>query len=337
MPMAGASGRCRLTSCAAIGGGASLPGRRCALTGAASRRPTGACPCTRSIRFAFSQSKRPADEFAGQDRHHRPDRFVAVQLQTDAGAAKVHPGVGSAGDRHDNFQRGGLPARAASAGSQVVITVSRSGCLPWRWSHNVDVRRQNLFFTSAGVVHYRPTCCSISAIRSPRHDGADRLSLIYFTLVKLLGVIVTFRRNGHPLFSTLLDDGRTCRAVVMQVRVYAQGRNARVALFCRLKKAVGQSRRGVVTPPLFGLLPMYRLSSATACCSTGCFGGGVKRDAVVDVAQTLAVSSASSTSGVRSGMATNRGRFGDQSWDSFTIVDEDDRWRQTARRVSPGS
>ena len=274
------------------------------------------------------EPKRPANEFAGKIviiGSTAPSLFDYKPTPV----AKIHPGVEVLATAIDNLQRGDY-LRELPHWITVVITVFAIGLFTLAAVYNVDVRRQNLFFTLAQVSFVTVAYLLLNFSTAYLDMTAPiAFSLIYFTLVKLLGVIVTFRRNGHPLFSTLLDDGRTCRAVVMQVRVHAQGRNARVALSSRLKKAVGQSRRGVVTPPLFVGLPLMYAFFRDRLLFYWLLPVEEERDAVVDVAQTLkrfqrVVDKRAQWHG------HEKGPLATVALHSFTFtVDEDDRWRQT--------
>jgi adenylate cyclase len=81
-------------------------------------------------------------------------------------------------------------------------------------------------------------------------------SLIYFTVARFNSTFAGYRRSGHPFFSTVLDEGRACRAILAQCQVHIAERNARLALGARIKRQAGLTRYGVVTPPLFKGLPL---------------------------------------------------------------------------------
>ncbi len=275
-----------------------------------------------------SQSKRPANEFAGKIviiGSTAPSLFDYKPTPV----AKIHPGVEVLATAIDNLQRGDY-LRELPRWITVVITVLAIAVFALAAVYNVDVRRQNLFFTLAQVsfITVAYLLLNFSTVYLDM-TAPIAFSLAYFTLVKLIGVIVTFRRNGHPLFSTLLDEGRTCRAVVMQVRVHVHGLNARIGLSSRLKKAVGQSRRGVVTPPLFVGLPLMYAFFRDRLLFYWLLPVEEERDAVVDVAQTLkrfqrVVDKRAQRHG------NEKGPLATVALHSFTfIVDEDDRWRQT--------
>ncbi|OGI37837.1 MAG: hypothetical protein A2140_09885 [Candidatus Muproteobacteria bacterium RBG_16_62_13] len=243
--------------------------------------------------------------------------------------AKIHPGVEVLATAIDNLQRGDY-LRELPHWITVVITVFAIGLFTLAAVYNVDVRRQNLFFTLAQIsfVTVAYLLLNFSTVYLDM-TAPIAFSLIYFTLVKLIGVVVTFRRNGHPLFSTLLDEGRACRAVVMQVRIHVQGRNARIALSSRLKKAVGQSRRGVVTPPLFVGLPLMYAFFRDRLLFYWLLPVEEERDAVTDVAQTLNRFQRVVDKSARR-LNAGHGPLATVALHSFTFtVDDDDRWRQS--------
>lgn len=275
-----------------------------------------------------SQPKRPGDEFAG--------KIVIIGATAPSlfdykptPVAKVHPGVEVLATAIDNFRRGDY-LRELPRWITVIVTVLAIGLFALAFVYSVDVRRQNLLFTLAQVSFVAVAYLLLNFTTVYLDMTAPiAFSLIYFTLVKLIGVVVTFRRNGHPLFSTLLDDGRACRALVMQVRVHAHGRNARLALSSRLKKAVGQSRRGVVTPPLFVGLPLMYAFFRDRLLFYWLLPVEEERDAVVDVARTLERFQRVVDKSVRR-LGEGKGPLTTVALHSFTFtVDADDRWRQT--------
>lgn len=274
-----------------------------------------------------SQPKRPANEFAGKIviiGSTAPSLFDYKPTPV----AKVHPGVEVLATAIDNFQRGDY-LRELPHWITVIVTVLAIGLFTLAAVYNVDVRRQNLFFTLAQVsfVSVAYLLLNFSTVYLDM-TAPIAFSLIYFTLVKLIGVVVTFRRNGHPLFSTLLDEGRSCRALVMQVRVHVQGRNARLALSSRLKKAVGQSQRGVVTPPLFVGLPLMYAFFRDRLLFYWLLPVEEERDAVIDVEQTLKRFQRVVDRGARR-LGESHGPLATVALHSFTFtVDADDRWRQ---------
>ena len=154
------------------------------------------------------EPKRPANEFAGKIviiGSTAPSLFDYKPTPV----AKIHPGVEVLATAIDNLQRGDY-LRELPHWITVVITVFAIGLFTLAAVYNVDVRRQNLFFTLAQVsfVTVAYLLLNFSTVYLDM-TAPIAFSLIYFTLVKLIGVVVTFRRNGHPLFSTLLDEGRT--------------------------------------------------------------------------------------------------------------------------------
>jgi CHASE2 domain-containing sensor protein len=275
-----------------------------------------------------SAPKRPADEFAG--------KIVIIGSTAPSlydykptPVAKIHPGVELLATAIDNLQRGDW-LRELPRWITVLVTVLAIAVFALAAVYNVDVRRQNLFFTLAQVAFVAVAYLLLNFSTVYLDMTAPiAFSLAYFSLVKLIGVVVTFRRNGHPLFSTLLDEGRSCRAVVMQVRVLAHGLQARLALTGRLKKAVGQSRRGVVTPPLFVGLPLMYAFFRDRLLFYWLLPVEEERDAVVDVAQTLERFQRVIDKRARR-LGEGHGPLATVALHSFTFtVDADDRWRQT--------
>src|SRR5207237_6742271 len=82
--------------------------------------------------------------------------------------------------------------------------------------------------------------------------------LAYFTVARFNGMLGAYRRSGHPLFSTLLDEGNECRVILVECRLHVRERNARLRLGAELKKIAGSTRFGVVTPPLYNSVQLLQ-------------------------------------------------------------------------------
>jgi len=275
-----------------------------------------------------SKPKRPANEFAGKIviiGSTAPSLFDYKPTPV----AKIHPGVEVLATAIDNFQRGDylgeLPRWVT-----VIVTVFAIGLFAVAFVYNVDVRRINLLFTLAQVSFVAIAYLLLNFSTWYLDMTAPiAFSLVYFSLVKVVGLVVVFRRNGHPLFSTLLDEGRSCQAVVIQTRVHARELKARLSMTASFKRIVGQSRRGVVTPSLFIGLPLLHAFFRDRILFYWLLPAEEADDAAHDVARTLerfqrAVDKRAQRSG------NDQGPLVTVAMHSFTFtVDPEDRWRQT--------
>jgi hypothetical protein len=139
----------------------------------------------------------------------------------------------------------------------VFVTAAALALLAMAFVYNVDQRLVNLTFTlvQSGFLAVSYLALNVSTVFIDL-TAPMAFSVAYFTVARFNSMFAAFRRNGHPLFSTLLDEGRMCRAILVQCRVHLREHNARLALGARIKKQAGMARYGVVTPPLFKGLPL---------------------------------------------------------------------------------
>jgi CHASE2 domain-containing sensor protein len=83
-------------------------------------------------------------------------------------------------------------------------------------------------------------------------------ALTFFSLARANRLVATYRRNGHPFFSTVLDEGQACTVFMVQAHVDFQTRRRRARLTAALKKEAARSPYAVVAPPIFKGLPLMR-------------------------------------------------------------------------------
>jgi adenylate cyclase len=205
--------------------------------------------------FLRSKHTRAPDEFAG--------KIVIVGSTASAlfdatatPVSKLHPGVEILATALDNLKNGDSLSEL-SPWVYVLITATALSLLTFAFVYNVDQRVVNLAFTlvQSGFLAVSYLALNFSTVFVDL-TAPIAFSLAYFTVARFNSMFAAFRRNGHPLFSTLLDEGRACRAILVQCRVHIRERNARLALGARIKKQAGLARFGVVTPPLFKGLPL---------------------------------------------------------------------------------
>lgn len=205
--------------------------------------------------FLKNRRTRPADEFSG--------KIVVVGSTASAlfdatatPVSKLHPGVEILATAIDNL-RSGDTLTEPSPWIYVIVTAAALVLLALAFVYNVDQRVVNLTFTlvQTGFLAVSYLALNFTTVFVDL-TAPIAFSVAYFTVARFNSLFAAFRRNGHPLFSTLLDEGRTCRAILVQCRVHLREHNARLALGARIKKQAGQARYGVVTPPLFKGLPL---------------------------------------------------------------------------------
>ncbi len=198
---------------------------------------------------------RPADEFAG--------KIVIIGSTAPAlfdykpsSMTKVHPGVEILATALDNLKNGDslweLPRWI-----YVLITALAVGLLAVAFVYSVDQRVVTLAFTilQTGFLAVSYVFLNVSMVFVDL-TAPFAFCLVYFTIARFNGMLSSYYRSGHPLFSALLDEGNECRIILVECRLHHRQRNARLRLGAELKKLAGRSRFAVVTPPLFKGIPL---------------------------------------------------------------------------------
>jgi CHASE2 domain-containing sensor protein len=170
--------------------------------------------------------------------------------------ARVHPGVEILATAVDNLRNGDYLRRLPDT-LAIVLTLAALAGLAVVFVYQVDARLVNLAFTvvqsSFLAVSYLLLNFSTLFVDL---TVPFAFSLVYFTVARLGGTLVSYRRSGHPLFSDVLEPGRSCRVVFVQAGLHVRRRNSRLRLIGDIKKELGRARLGVVTPPLFKGIPL---------------------------------------------------------------------------------
>lgn len=201
------------------------------------------------------QRARPADEFT--------NKIVIIGSTAPSlfdmkptSMAKLHPGVEILATALDNLKNGDslteLPRWV-----YILTTLIALVLLTLAFVYSIDQRIVNLTFTilQAGFLAVSYLTLNFSTVFVDL-TAPFAFSLLYFTVARFNSLFTGFRRNGHPFFSTLLDEGHECRAILVQCHIHIKNRNARLALGARIKRQAGLAQYSVVTPPLFKGLPL---------------------------------------------------------------------------------
>lgn len=80
-------------------------------------------------------------------------------------------------------------------------------------------------------------------------------ALAYFFVVRVYNNVQTLRRNGHPLFSTVLDVGRDCDVLMLACRYQGATRRGTQRINRILQQEIGRTRFGA-SARLFGSAPL---------------------------------------------------------------------------------
>lgn len=199
--------------------------------------------------------QRPVDEFAG--------KIVVIGSTAPAlfdfkatSVARTHPGVEVLATAIDNLKKGDSLTTLSPLLS-IAITLAALAFLAAAFVYSVDTRLVNLVFTilQTGFLAVSYLVLNFSTVFVDL-TVPFAFSLGYFTVARLYGTMISYRRSGHPLFSTALDPGNTCRVFLVQVDVLARRPGARLRLIGDIKKQFADSRLGVATPPLYKGIPL---------------------------------------------------------------------------------
>ena len=170
--------------------------------------------------------------------------------------AQLHPGVEILATAIDNL-RNGDHLRELPQWIYLVITVFGIAALAAAFVYNVDDRSVNVLFTltqtgflavSYLVLNYTTWFVDLTA---PFTAG-----LAYFTIARFYSLLISMRRNGHPLFSGALDIGQPCQVLYLSCRVLASDKPARRRVNGELLRQAGLTRFGVAAARIFKPAPL---------------------------------------------------------------------------------
>jgi CHASE2 domain-containing sensor protein len=246
-----------LPAAVATGLGVALPERDTLLINWRGRPPAYQHLSFHEVYFDMQRRtrQRSADEFAG--------KIVVIGSTAPAlfdfkatSVARTHPGVEVLATAIDNLKKGDSLTTLSPLLS-IVITLAALALLAAAFVYNVDTRLVNLVFTAlqTGFLAVSYLVLNFSTVFVDL-TVPFAFSLGYFTVARVYGTMISYRRSGHPLFSTALDPGNTCRVFMVQVDVLARRPSARLRLIGDIKKQFADSRLGVATPPLYKGIPL---------------------------------------------------------------------------------
>jgi adenylate cyclase len=198
---------------------------------------------------------RPPDEFTGKIVIIGSTAPSLFDLKTTP-VAKVHPGVEILATAIDNMKRGDYLTELPPW-IYILVTLVAIVLLTAAFVYNIDQRVVNLTFTflQSGFLAVSYLTLNFSTVFVDL-TAPFAFSLAYFTVARFNYMFAGFRRSGQPFFSSLLDEGNRCRAVLAQCHIHIRNRRARLALGASIKKQIGVSRFGLVTPPFFKGMPL---------------------------------------------------------------------------------
>jgi len=169
--------------------------------------------------------------------------------------SQSHPGLEILATAIDNLYTGDT-LRQLPAWFYAVVTAAALALLAWAFVYNVDYRVLNPLFTliqsgflavSYLFLNYSSLFVDLSA---PFAAG-----FMYFFIARTYSWGLNLRRNGHRLFSTVLDPGKDCQVLLVGCALPEQPRNARHTR-AELMRRTGLTTYGVSAPRVFRASPL---------------------------------------------------------------------------------
>jgi adenylate cyclase len=279
--------------------------------------------------------QRPANEFAG--------KIVVIGSSAPAlfdfkatPLSRNHSGLDILAVAIDNLKNGNSLVTVPRLVSALVTFISLA-LLAIGFVYNVDTRLVNLLFTVAQtaflavsylVLNFSPVFVDLTL--------PFTFSLAYFTVAKTFGTVLTFRRSGHPIFSTLLDPGNACRVILVQLDVHLRSPNGRLRLIGDLKKQLGDSALGVTTSPLYKGVPLLDAFHRNTRLFYWLVPEAQSRDALADVLASLERALASADKAAR-GYLRREARLADFRVHTATVtIDRQGEWREHGAQALAG-
>ncbi len=203
------------------------------------------------------ERQRPADEFAGKVVIVGSTAPALLDFKATS-VARAHPGVEVLATAMDNLRRGDW-LRETPAAISIFVTLAGLAVLAMAFVYQVDTRLVNLGFTIAQMLLLTTSFVLLNlSTWFVDLTAPFAFNLAFFTVARLTGVMLSYRRSGHPLFSSALDAGQTCRVIFVQCELHVRSPRRRLRLGGDIRKHIGRSRFGVVTPPLYKDVPLLR-------------------------------------------------------------------------------
>ena len=170
--------------------------------------------------------------------------------------AQLHPGVEILATALDNLRNGDylteLPTWII-----LVVTIIGIAVLAAAFVYNADYRQVNALFTVTQTAFLAVSYLFLNYstwfvdLTTPFTAG-----LVYFTIARFYSSVVTWRRNGDPLFSAALDPGRPCQVLYLSCRIPAADKSMRRRVQGELLRRVGFTRYGVAAARIFKPAPL---------------------------------------------------------------------------------
>ncbi len=201
------------------------------------------------------RSGRPADEFAGKIVIIGSTAPSLFDLKPTP-VAQNHPGVDILATALDNLKNGDF-LRELPRWVYMLVTVATIGLLTAAFVYNVDYRLINSVFTLVQTAFLVVTYLFLNYTTLFVDLTAPfTAALAYFFVARAYSLVLTWRRNGHPVFSRILDDGSECEALLLYCRLSATDKKERRRLGGLLQRHAGRTRYGVAAPRLFKPSPL---------------------------------------------------------------------------------
>ncbi len=201
------------------------------------------------------QKTRPAHEFTGKIVIIGSTAPSLFDLKPTP-VARIHPGVEILATALDNMKNqdylSELPVWVV-----ILTTMAAISLLAFAFVYNIEQRTVNYIFTASqtGFLAISYLFLNFSTIFVDL-TAPFSFCLLYFTIARFYSTFQGQYRNGHPFFSTLLDEGNECRAIFIQCHNHLKPRNANIRMLGTLKRQGGLSRYGIVVPSMFRAAPL---------------------------------------------------------------------------------
>ncbi len=202
-----------------------------------------------------AKPQRPADELTGKVVIIGSTAPSLFDLKPTP-LAQIHPGVEILATALDNLKNGDALSEAPRA-IYVVITFALLALLAAAFVYNVDYRLVRTLFTvvqtgflvvSYLVLNYTTLFVDLTA---PFSAG-----LVFFTIARIYTQVLTFRRNGHPLFATTLDVGSDSTVLMLYCRFHSGEKKVRSRQRHLLVRQIGLTRFAVPAATVFKTAPL---------------------------------------------------------------------------------
>ncbi len=172
--------------------------------------------------------------------------------------AQNHPGLEILAVTLDNLKNGDYLRESPRWITLLAMLLSLTA-LAIAFVYNVDYKIINPVFTVMQTaflavtylfLNYSPLFVDMTA--------PFTAALLYFFIARAYSIALTFRRNGHPIFSTILDQGNTCQVLLLHCRFDPADRSGRRRLRGILQRHAGLTRYGVAAPRIFKPAPLLK-------------------------------------------------------------------------------